>query len=42
MRLLIVQYAGDYREAFERFAEGKGETYSLSQKGEVRILTWKA
>ncbi|MBE9186715.1 glycosyltransferase [Microcoleus sp. LEGE 07076] len=27
MRLLIVQYAGDYREAFEGFAEGKGETY---------------
>jgi glycosyltransferase involved in cell wall biosynthesis len=27
MRLLIVQYAGDYREAFERFSEGKGETY---------------
>jgi hypothetical protein len=27
MRLLIVQYAGDYREAFERFAEGKEETY---------------
>ncbi len=27
MRLLMVQYAGDYREAVERFAEGKGETY---------------
>lgn len=31
MRLLIVQYAGDYREAFERFAEGKGETYSAQK-----------
>lgn len=27
MRLLIVQYAGDYRETVQRFAEGKGETY---------------
>ena len=27
MRLLIVQYAGDYREAAQRFAEGGGETY---------------
>lgn len=27
MRLLIVQYAGDYREAVQRFAEGKDETY---------------
>ncbi|NJO40072.1 MAG: glycosyltransferase [Cyanobacteria bacterium CRU_2_1] len=27
MRLLIVQYAGDYRETFYRFVEGKGETY---------------
>ena len=27
MRLLIVQYAGDYRETFKRFAEGGGETY---------------
>lgn len=27
MRLLIVQYAGDYREAVQRFAEGEGETY---------------
>ncbi|MEG4404802.1 glycosyltransferase [Microcoleus sp. MON2_D5] len=31
MRLLIVQYAGDYRESFERFAEGKGETYSAQK-----------
>jgi glycosyltransferase involved in cell wall biosynthesis len=27
MRLLIVQYAGDYREAVQRFDEGKEETY---------------
>lgn len=27
MRLLIVQYAGDYREAVQRFSEGKEETY---------------
>jgi glycosyltransferase involved in cell wall biosynthesis len=26
-RLLIVQYAGDYREAVERFDNGEGETY---------------
>lgn len=27
MRLLIVQYAGDYREAVQRFADGGNETY---------------
>lgn len=27
MRLLIVQYAGDYREAVQNLAEGGGETY---------------
>lgn len=27
MRLLIIQYAGDYREAVQRFSEGKEETY---------------
>jgi glycosyltransferase involved in cell wall biosynthesis len=27
MRLLFVQYAGDYREAFQRLAVGGGETY---------------
>ena len=27
MRLAIVQYAGDYREAFERFASGGKSTY---------------
>ena len=27
LRLTIVQYAGDYREAFERFARGGKETY---------------
>ncbi|NEQ88464.1 MAG: glycosyl transferase family 1, partial [Moorea sp. SIO2I5] len=27
MRLLIIQYAGDYREAFERLANGGPETY---------------
>jgi glycosyltransferase involved in cell wall biosynthesis len=31
MRLLIVQYAGDYREAFHNLAEGKGETYYAQQ-----------
>lgn len=31
MRLLIVQYAGDYREAFYNLAEGKGETYYAQQ-----------
>lgn len=37
MRLLIVQYACDYREAFERFAEGKGETDS-AQKYSVDVV----
>jgi len=27
MRLLFVQYAGDYRETVQRFAEGRGATY---------------
>ncbi|WNZ21483.1 glycosyltransferase [Leptolyngbya sp. NK1-12] len=27
MRIIIVQYAGDYREAVYRFAAGQGETY---------------
>jgi len=27
MRLLMVQYAGDYREAVQRFAKGEDETY---------------
>ena len=27
MRLLILQYAGDYREVVQRFAEGREETY---------------
>lgn len=27
MRLLIVQFAGDYRETVQRFAQGGGETY---------------
>jgi glycosyltransferase involved in cell wall biosynthesis len=31
MRLLIVQYAGDYREAFHNLTEGKGETYYAQQ-----------
>ena len=31
MRLLIVQYAGDYREAFYNLAEGRGETYYAQQ-----------
>jgi len=31
MRLLIAQYAGDYREAFYNLAEGKGETYYAQQ-----------
>jgi glycosyltransferase involved in cell wall biosynthesis len=31
MRLLIVQYAGDYREAFYNLSQGKGETYYAQQ-----------
>ncbi len=31
MRLLIVQYAGDYREAVQRFAKGEGETYAAQK-----------
>ncbi len=31
MRLLIVQYAGDYREAFYNLTEGRGETYYAQQ-----------
>lgn len=31
MRVLIVQYAGDYREAVQRFAIGEGETYYAQQ-----------
>jgi glycosyltransferase involved in cell wall biosynthesis len=31
MRLLIVQYAGDYREAYYNLAEGRGETYYAQQ-----------
>ncbi|MBF2076170.1 MAG: glycosyltransferase family 4 protein [Synechococcales cyanobacterium C42_A2020_086] len=27
MRVIIVQHAGDYREAFQRFQAGQGETY---------------
>ena len=46
MRLLIVQYACDYREAFERFAEGKGETdsaqkYSVDAVAEIGKLMEK-
>ena len=38
MRLLFVQYAGDYREAFQRFAAGGGETY-YAQKYSVDAVT---
>jgi glycosyltransferase involved in cell wall biosynthesis len=31
MRLLMVQYAGDYRETVQRFAEGGGETYQAQR-----------
>jgi glycosyltransferase involved in cell wall biosynthesis len=31
MRLLVVQYAGDYREAYYNLAEGRGETYYAQQ-----------
>jgi glycosyltransferase involved in cell wall biosynthesis len=31
MRLLIVQYAGDYREAYYNLAAGRGETYYAQQ-----------
>jgi len=31
MRLLIVQFAGDYRETVQRFAQGGGETYSAQK-----------
>lgn len=37
MRVLIVQYAGDYREAYYRFAQGGGETY-YAQKYSVDFV----
>jgi glycosyltransferase involved in cell wall biosynthesis len=37
MRLLIIQYAGDYREAVQRFSEGKEETY-YAQKYSVNAV----
>ncbi len=37
MRVLIVQYAGDYRETFKRFATGGDETY-YAQKYSVDIV----
>ncbi|MCU0527387.1 MAG: glycosyltransferase [Elainella sp. Prado103] len=37
MRLLIVQYIGDYREAFQRFAAGEEETY-YAQKYSVDFV----
>lgn len=37
MRLLFVQYAGDYREAFKRFAAGGEETY-YAQKYSVEAV----
>jgi glycosyltransferase involved in cell wall biosynthesis len=37
MRLLILQYAGDYREAVQRFSEGEGETY-YAQKYSVNAV----
>ena len=53
MNLLIVQYGGDYREAFRRLAEGGDETYHAqkyvinsvteigAQMGEVTFLCCK-
>ncbi|MEG3902285.1 glycosyltransferase family 4 protein [Microcoleus sp. B4-C5] len=38
MRLVIVQYAGDYAEAFERLAKGGSETY-YAQKYSVDAVT---
>jgi len=38
MRLVIVQYAGDYAEAFQRLAEGGSETY-YAQKYSVDAVT---
>lgn len=38
MRLVIVQYAGDYAEAFERLAKGGSETY-YAQKYSVDTVT---
>jgi hypothetical protein len=37
LRLLIVQYGGDYREAVQRFSEGKEETY-YAQKYSVDVV----
>lgn len=37
MRLLMVQYAGDYREAVECFAQGGKETY-YAQKYSVEAV----
>lgn len=37
MRVLIVQYAGDYREAVERLEKGEGETY-YAQKYSVEAV----
>ena len=37
MRLTIVQYAGDYREAFERFSSGGRETY-YAQRYSVNLV----
>ncbi len=36
-RVVIVQYAGDYREAFERFASGGAETY-YAQRDSVDLV----
>jgi glycosyltransferase involved in cell wall biosynthesis len=37
LRLTIVQYAGDYKEAFERFAQGGKETYH-AQRYSVNVV----
>lgn len=37
MRLVIVQYSGDYREAVNNFAEGRSETY-YAQKSSVEAI----
>jgi glycosyltransferase involved in cell wall biosynthesis len=37
LRLTIVQFAGDYREAYERFAQGGNETY-YAQRYSVNLI----
>jgi glycosyltransferase involved in cell wall biosynthesis len=39
MRIIIVQYAGDYREAVNRFAAGQGETYHAQKYSVNSVAT---